>query len=195
MAGNYGIVFPFTTPKILQVLLSSWHGLLSWTPLIALCLVGLFFLYRRNRVLGAGFIIAFMLQLTFISTWQDWRGGASFGNRYFISCTMIFFLGLSALIDRLQQRIRLIWLGLFGALFIVWNYLLLYQYGSGMITRTGPVSWKIILDNSIWIITTPFLKLRQTFNHLIRILTPCLCLNPAFDHGSTDSIQRIPDPQ
>jgi len=154
-----GYGFSFTNPKALQVLLSSWHGLLYWTPLIIFCLIGLIYLYYRNRVLGAGFIIAFLLQLYFISSWHDWHGGASFGSRMFVSSTMVFTLGLSALIDRLQHRIRLTWLGLFGVLFIVWNYLLLYQYGSSMITRTGPVSWKTIFDNSISILTMPLREL------------------------------------
>jgi hypothetical protein len=150
-----GYAFAFTTPKILQVLLSSWHGLLAWTPLVLFCLAGLPFLYRRSRALGIAFIIAFLLQLTFISTWRDWQGGAAFGNRYFISCTMIFTLGLAALIDRLQQRIRLAWMGLFGGVWVVWNYLLLYQYGTGMIPRSGPVSWKFMFDNVIRLITMP----------------------------------------
>jgi hypothetical protein len=148
-----GFGFSFTNPKILQVLLSSWHGLLYWTPVIIFCLIGLTYLYRRNRVLGVSFSIAFLLQLYFISSWQIWHGGASFGSRMFVSCTMIFALGLSALIDRVQHRMRLTWLGLLGMLFIVWNYLLLYQYGSSMITRTGPVSWKTFFDNSIQIVT------------------------------------------
>ena len=72
---------------------------------------------------------------------------------------VIFFLGLAALIDRVQQRISLIWPGLTGTILVIWNYLLLYQYGSGMITRTGPVSWKTVFENSIWLITMPIREL------------------------------------
>src|SRR5205814_7207310 len=43
--------FTWTSPNFLNVLFSPEHGLIPWTPVLALALVGLVLLWRKDRVL------------------------------------------------------------------------------------------------------------------------------------------------
>ncbi len=87
----------WTSPALLQVLFSSDHGMFSWTPILILATVGLFFLIKRNALLGAGSLLTFAVYYYFIASYPDWDGLSSFGNRFFVSLTPIFILGLAAL--------------------------------------------------------------------------------------------------
>jgi hypothetical protein len=136
----------WTSPKLIAVLFSADHGLLSWTPILIPAIAGLIFLWRRDRLLGAGLLLSFLGFYYFIASYPDWDGLSSFGNRFFISLTPLFILGLAAMLHSLVQ-----WWGNSGrglqiagagvALLIVWNLGLMFQWGTQMIPARGPVSW------------------------------------------------------
>jgi len=84
----------WNSPAFLRVLFSADHGLLSWTPILALAIIGLLFLVKEDSLLGTGAILAFLAYYVFISSYPDWDGMSSFGNRFFISLTPVFVLGL-----------------------------------------------------------------------------------------------------
>ena len=70
-----------------------------------LAVVGLFFLIRRNALLGTGSILTFLAYYYFIASYPDWDGLSSYGNRFFISLTPIFILGLAALLERFSHAV------------------------------------------------------------------------------------------
>jgi len=142
-----GYTFDWAHPRTIQVLFSSYHGLISWTPIIAFGLVGLYFLSRKDGILAIVLTGTFLLQLYVVSSWQIWFQGASFGGRMFISCTIVFVLGLAALLEWLSDSVSIRWLALVGSFFVIWNYLLLFQYGTGMIPREGSISWFQVIRN------------------------------------------------
>jgi hypothetical protein len=146
---SMGFSFDWAHPRIAQVLFSSRHGLLSWTPLVVFGLAGLVLLYRKDKVLTLALTIAFLLQLYMVSCWPHWHQGASFGGRMFISCSAAFVLGLAAFVDWLSNHVSLRWLVLVGGLFVLWNYVLLYQYGTGMIPRHDAVYWSQVINNAV----------------------------------------------
>ncbi len=84
------------SPAFLKVGFSSEHGLFSWTPVLLLAVIGLFFLRRLDRNLSVYLLAGFALYLYAIGCYQDWDGISSFGNRFFVSLTSIFILGLAA---------------------------------------------------------------------------------------------------
>ena len=99
---GYGSVttWSWRSPFFLQVLFSSEHGLFSWTPVLLLAAVGLvIFRWREPRV-GAPLLAAFLAFYLFIACYPDWAGISSFGNRFFVSLTPLFILGLSVFLDR-----------------------------------------------------------------------------------------------
>jgi hypothetical protein len=96
----------FSTFRPFETLFSWYHGLATWTPLLVLAIVGLFFL--RDKALARAGLITFAAQWLLLSILERWFwGGASFGQRRFDSCTIFFILGLAALLERLPR-----WLGI-----------------------------------------------------------------------------------
>lgn len=147
----------WTAPHWYSILISSEHGILTWTPILALAIIGLFFVPRRAKVLtsylSAGAAAFFYL----ISCYPDWHGMASFGNRFFISLTPIFIFGLALLLQRVA--------GLFSssrfvfptaasiiALFVLWNAGFIFQWGAHLISPRGPVSLSEVAYNQFFVV-------------------------------------------
>ena len=85
-------------------LLSWYHGMFPWTPLLALSLVGLVLLWRDDRRLAAAGVITFILQWLIISAFdRSFWGMVAFGQRRFDSCAVFFVIGLAALLARLPR--------------------------------------------------------------------------------------------
>jgi hypothetical protein len=142
----------WTSPVLLKVLFSSDHGMFSWTPILILATVGLFFLMKRDALLGAGSLLAFLAFYYFIASYPDWDGLSSFGNRFFVSLTPIFILGLAALLSSFSS-----WLGKTThalavacpvlALLIAWNAGFIFQWGTHMVPARGEISWREMVSN------------------------------------------------
>jgi hypothetical protein len=120
----------WTEPALGAVLFSDNHGLFTWTPLIALAVMGFVFVWRRAPLVGIAAVF------TFASAWYvnaavaDWWAGEAFGARRFVSGFPVFVLGVAAVLDRLRARPR-IFLAI-AALFPVYTFLLLIQYQAFM---------------------------------------------------------------
>jgi hypothetical protein len=144
-------------PVLLKVLFSSTHGLLSWTPILIPALVGLV-LFRRCDREFAGYLL--VVGLTFyylIASYPNWDGFSAFGNRFFVSLTPLFVVGLAAALDRwgaLFRRPCRAWT--FAALmvgaFIVWNLGFVFQWGTKMIPNRGPISWRQMAYNQVVVV-------------------------------------------
>ena len=143
---GYGGLWNFTSPALLKVCFSSEHGLFSWTPIIAFAVIGLFFLRRYDGMLSLYSMTTFALYLFTIGCYLDWAGVSSFGNRFFISLTPLFILGLGAFFDwaaRSWQERRATILATSGTtLLIVWNLGLMFQWGTHLIPARGPIPWR-----------------------------------------------------
>jgi hypothetical protein len=85
-------------------LVSWYHGMFPWTPLLALSLIGLVLLWRDDRRLAAAGIVTFILQWLIIAAFdRSFWGMLAFGQRRFDSCTIFFLIGLAALLARLPR--------------------------------------------------------------------------------------------
>jgi hypothetical protein len=142
------------SPVFLGVLFSSDHGLWSWTPILALATIGVFFIVRRDTLLGIGSILTFAAFLYFIASYPDWAGISSYGNRFFISLTPIFILGLAALLDAFARWVgkasrAMAFSGAAIALFVVWNLGFIFQWGTHMVPARGDISWSVMTHNQV----------------------------------------------
>jgi hypothetical protein len=145
------------SPYFLAVLFSSEHGLLAWTPVIALACVGVvIFAMREPRVGGA--ILAAMLAFYFlIACYPDWAGISSYGNRFFVSLTPIFIIGLSVFFDRTAQffklqRTAMATLGTAAALLVAWNFAFIFQWGTHLVPARGPIVWSVMIHNQFAVV-------------------------------------------
>ena len=136
----------WNSPALLKVCFSANHGLFSWTPILLLSVVGMFLLMRANRVLGWSSIAVFATYLYAIGCYENWQGLSSFGNRFFISLTALFVLGLTAFFDWLgrvaeeKRASAMAWGG--TCLLIAWNLGLIFQWGTHLIPARGPIVWR-----------------------------------------------------
>ena len=130
--GNLKGKFFWYGKYLLPVLFSSYHGLLLWTPVVGLCLVGFVFLLRKDSIFWL-LLLEFLIQFYFITCIDTWQGGGGFGLRYIISCTAIFTLALAALYEAFPRR----WTPVVSIVFIVWNLFMVIQVATGMIPRDG----------------------------------------------------------
>jgi hypothetical protein len=143
------------SPFFLAVLFSSEHGLFSWTPLLLFAVVGLvLFKWREPRV-GTPLLAAALAFYVFIACYPDWAGISSFGNRFFVSLTPLFIVGLSVLLERTAALFRTQRAAVFTAaavlsVFVLWNAAFMFQWGEHLIPARGPISWGQMIHNQFF---------------------------------------------
>ena len=145
------------SPALLSVLFSANHGLLSWTPLLLLAIIGVFLFWRQKPPVGGPLLAALMAFYLFISCYPDWAGISSYGNRFFVSLTPIFIIGLGVLLGRIgllsnKYRNSFAVLSAVLAIFVFWNAGLIFQWGSHLIPARGPISFSEMIHNQFFVV-------------------------------------------
>ena len=162
-------------PQLLSVMFSSDHGVLSWTPIILFAVLGLFAVVRRDKELGIILLCVVAAFGYFIGAYPTWDGLSSYGNRFFVSLTAIFILGLAGGIDALGQmltawRARTLAYGAIAAL-IVWNMAFIYQWGMHLVPARGPISWHQMAYNQFAVVPERLATdIGQYFSHRKRLM-------------------------
>lgn len=169
-AGAYGDqTWNWKSPQYLKVLLSPSQGLLTTTPIVIAALIGLFLLPRHDKVLGKGLIASSFAFCTIIAIYPVWNLGPAFGNRYCISLIPAFIPALAVLLDDLARLhrdagavARRAWV--VGAILIIWNLGLVFQWSTGLMPDVGRVYWSEVLYNEFRIVPgEAFHALRSRF--------------------------------
>ena len=147
----------WTSPVLLSVLFSANHGLLSWTPVLIPALLGLFWAWRKDSLLGGGLLLSVLAYGYFIASYPDWDGMSSFGNRFFVSLTPVFVIGLAAALERFARWWNrpgsdVVLAGGALALLSLWNAGFIFQWGTQMIPSRGPISWKQMAHNQLAVV-------------------------------------------
>jgi len=154
-SGYPGILtWHWTSPALLQVLFSSDHGLFSWTSVLLFALVGLFLFSRTGGLLGVGSLLTFLAFCYFIASYPDWDGLSSYGNRFFVSLTPIFILGLAALFSSVSRWVSKPLRATILASTVVillsgWNLGFIFQWGIHLVPGRGPISWGQMVHNQL----------------------------------------------
>jgi hypothetical protein len=113
-------------PHLLKVLFHDWHGLLTWSPVFAVSLIGLGPLARRHPRM------ALVMGAALLASWYgngsvaEWWAGEAYGARRFVSCFPIFVVGAAAALERWTPRTPA--MAALTTVFVVHNLLLLLQY-------------------------------------------------------------------
>lgn len=154
---GYGERWHWTSPALKQVLFSSNHGLFSWTPILIFAVLGLFLLRRCDRAFGAYLLAAFIAFYYLIASYSLWYGLSSFGNRFFVSLTPIFIIGLAAALQHFgawfaSYRSAYATATLLTAIFVLWNVGFLFQWGTHLVPARGPISWRAMAHNQVGVV-------------------------------------------
>jgi hypothetical protein len=166
---NLGYVetWSWSSPALLKVCFSAEHGLFSWTPILILSVAGLFLMRRYDPDLSFFLTGGFLVYLYTIGCYQDWAGISSFGNRFFISLTPLFSLGLASFFDwfagKWNERSATTFAYGATALFIVWNLGLIFQWGTHMIPARGPISWRNAAYNQVELVPVRFIGMLRRY--------------------------------
>ncbi len=145
------------SPYFLAVLFSSDHGLFVWTPVTLLAVAGLcVFRWREPRV-GTAFLAATLAFYIFIACYPDWAGISSYGNRFFVSLTALFIVGLSVLLDSAASLFRSRGAALAAASALLaclslWNLAFMFQWGTHLVPARGPISWTEMIHNQFFVV-------------------------------------------
>jgi hypothetical protein len=161
----------WTSPYFLQVLFSANHGLFVWTPLLLPSAVGLILFWRREPRVGTAFLAAVLAFYVLIAAYPDWAGISSYGNRFFVSLTALFIVGLSVFLDRVAALFRTARsattvLSIVLACFVVWNMAFMFQWGTHLVPARGPISWGEMIHNQFFTVPRQVsLKLQNYLFH------------------------------
>jgi MFS family permease len=145
------------SPALLEVFFSANHGLLVWTPILLFAIAGLILFRWREPRVGAPFLAALLAFYLFIACYPDWAGISSYGNRFFVSLTALFILGLGVFLDRFarffrSRRAALATVSAVLALFILWNAGLMFQWGTHLVPARGPISVPEMIHNQFFVV-------------------------------------------
>jgi len=134
-------------PAAREVLFSSRHGLLSWTPALILGFAGLPGFLKRERLLGLSLLMVLILQLYLNSIVDDWWAGTGFGARRFDNCLPILALGMAASYEWMRAK-GTGWLAvILTAGFIAWNGLFICQYALNWVSHSDPIDMAKMAGN------------------------------------------------
>jgi hypothetical protein len=111
-----------------------------------------------------------LVYLYAIGCYENWAGISSFGNRFFVSLTPLFVLGLASFFGWIASRWREHQATAFAwsvtALFVLWNMGLIFQWGTHLMPARGPVSWREVAYNQVAVV--PAQSLRTVKAYLTR---------------------------
>ncbi len=134
------IFFDFLHPHLADVLFSTHHGWLSWSPFVVLAILGLPLVARRFGWFGIALIAIGIGEVVLNASLSDWWGGLAFGSRRLTDQTLLLALGYAAVFDWLRVR-RLASLAVVGLVAgVTWTVLLLANFYYLIRTDVGP-SW------------------------------------------------------
>jgi len=161
----------WSRPALWQVAFSADHGLLSWTPLLVAAWVGLFLFWRRVPEVGGPLLLSALAFYYLIASYPTWDGLSSFGNRFFISLTPIFIVGLAVALEqaaRLFSRPRTAGtvVAVVLGLCVVWNLGFIFQWGTHMVPARGPICWRQMVQNQFMVV--PRSALAELRAYLVR---------------------------
>jgi Dolichyl-phosphate-mannose-protein mannosyltransferase len=147
----------WNSPYFFSVLFSSDHGLFVWTPVVVLALAGLVVFVRREPRAGTPMLAAVLAFYLLIACYPDWDGISSYGNRFFVSLTAPFILGLSVLLDRAANAFRSSRAALIAgwsvvACLVLWNMAFIFQWGTHLVPARGPIVWSEMIRNQLLVV-------------------------------------------
>ncbi|HMA37639.1 MAG TPA: hypothetical protein VKY74_24510 [Chloroflexia bacterium] len=142
-------------PHALDVLLAPDYGLLPWAPVVVPALIGLLLLARRDRELAVALAVACLAQVLVAGAFSTWQGKSSFGQRRFVNCTVVFALGLAAVIGWAQERgVRRPLLAVLAGVFMAWEGGLVMQYALwSSDQRQVGLQWPAVLGDQLRLVT------------------------------------------
>jgi hypothetical protein len=156
LAGGDEGYLNFLNSRWSDVLFSSRHGLLTWTPFVWVALLGTIAYTRRRPLWAIPALIAFAALVWTNGSAHDWAGGWAFGGRRFTSVLAAFAPGVGLAVLAAYRRPLLV-IAPAAAAIVGWNALLMTQYQRGLLPRDETVRFDTLVRQQAELVTrAPF---------------------------------------
>jgi len=100
---------PYYTNTLIRLLFYPYRGLFFYNPILIFSLIGLFFMYKKDKKIAIFIVSSFILLcLAIILSIWVWWGGSSFGPRFSLLIIPFLILALILFIRRFNKNILLI---------------------------------------------------------------------------------------
>lgn len=134
---NHTEGFDFFHPFTWKVLVSYKKGWLIYTPMMLLAIAGFIPLYKYQRKLFVPFILFFLANLWFISSWECWWYAGTFGQRPFVQSygLMAIPLGFMLREDFAKTATRRWAMIIMVGFFLLLNQFQTWQLNQGILSR------------------------------------------------------------
>jgi hypothetical protein len=119
---------------VFYILFSSNRGLLLWSPIIIIAVLGAYYLWRKSKFLFFIFISAFVMQWLLNGSINDLGGGDAYGSRRFIETLPFLVLALAAFWDKIRLKTLM---PILTIVLIVLNIILVDRYRKGVVPHHG----------------------------------------------------------
>jgi len=134
------------SPHAAQILFSTGHGLVFWTPLMLIVAAGLVLVVRRlsrSRALPIphGGVLAFCLvaalaaQIYLLGSLDSWTSAGAFGQRRFVGSSALFIVGLAAVLTVWRGGWRSAVVNALVTVAVWWNLALIAEFATGLMNR------------------------------------------------------------
>ncbi|MFI5244479.1 MAG: hypothetical protein ACHQQR_04580 [Gemmatimonadales bacterium] len=154
LAGGDEGYLSLASSHVSDVLFSSRHGLLSWTPLVWAGLAGILIYRRRNPRWAWPTLFVFVALVWINGSAHDWAGGWAFGGRRFVSILGALAPGVALAAWSARRHMATI-LAPLAVVLIAWNVTLMAQYHDGRIPRDETISWADVLGPRLGVLVRP----------------------------------------
>jgi len=128
---------PFQNIALIDVLFSSYHGLITWSPVAVVAIIGWCLAPTRDRHLALACILMFLGEWIANGTFDRYFwGGMSFGGRRFVDLAVPFALGIAWFAQRIQTWIAVVIL----TPLVAWSIALMVAAHAGTLSLSRYVS-------------------------------------------------------
>ncbi len=138
----------WSKPAVVELLFSTRNGLIPWTPIALVGIVGLLLFFRRQPALTAMLLVTLAFSTWIQAASYDWTGGWSFGARRFTGAMPLLAMGIATVVLAcLKRPWILVASGL--ALLVGFNLSLVGQVADGRLPRGEAVSFYEATVNAV----------------------------------------------
>ena len=143
----------WSRPDLFNYFFSTYHGLFSWTPILAAATAGLLWGAVRGVPVMRWSLVIFCLAAYFNSSIYEWWAGASFGERRMVDYAVVFALGLGYLFQRRPAIVSNVSFRIAALALCAFNWILIFRYFMKDLPEYGFVSWHDLYAKTL---TFPF---------------------------------------
>ncbi len=144
--------FDFMNPNMLNFIISYRKGLLVYTPVFFISILGLLIIYKQNRFQFYSLLLFLFIVIYILSSWWQWYYGGSFASRAFIDYYVFLFIPISLWLEKGKLKRCFRWLML---VFIIVCQIQTYQY------QYGYIHWSDMNKELYW---DNFLRIDKVIN-------------------------------